>query len=149
MADGYGTSQGGQNALGEDLTYPSHAHMAVDSLSIGYSDAGAFLASMLQGVKAEEGHSGHIQARGIDTKDPTCLSESVALHRTVTRNNPTPSVWIIVPLSVVVNYFLAVHLLLCAGSPKGLCALLRNLPRLSVVGQQFSALIRRRKDIDN
>ena len=66
----------GQLVLGESLGNQPHGGVEVDFLSIGGSDTGAFLSTMLESVKAEESNSGNIYAGSVDAENTAALMHS-------------------------------------------------------------------------
>jgi hypothetical protein len=62
--------------LGESLGDQPHRGVKVNVFPICGGDAGAFLSSMLESIKGEEGKSANIHSWGIDTKDTAAFIHS-------------------------------------------------------------------------
>ena len=70
------TLEVGQLVLGERLGNQSHGGMDADFLTVGGGNAGAFLSTVLECVKAEESNSGNIYSGSINAEYTTAFMHS-------------------------------------------------------------------------
>jgi hypothetical protein len=75
MADRQMALEAADGLLGKDLGYQPHILVHQDLAAVGGNDAGAFLTTMLQGVKTKVGQFGRILVV-VDTAHPTLMGGS-------------------------------------------------------------------------
>jgi hypothetical protein len=76
VPDGQISGQGLEDLGRKDFVYVAHAPLAGQGLTVGNGDAGAFLPSVLEGIKAQICQFGRLRV-AINREDPTVIMKLV------------------------------------------------------------------------